>query len=60
VSFDWLGEGMPGPEAFDIIDPETFEPVWSGTTIFIPGPSSGARLIIFLILFTLRRRWRRR
>jgi hypothetical protein len=60
VSFDWLGEGMPGPQAFDIIDPDTFEPLYSGTTVFIPEPSSGVLLIIFLILFTLRRRWRRR
>jgi hypothetical protein len=60
VSFDWLGEGMPGPQAFDIIDPDTFEVIYSGVTVFIPEPSTGALMIIFLSFFTLRRQRRRR
>lgn len=53
VSFDWLGIGDPGPQSFEIIDPDTFETVHTGTTI--PEP---ATLVLFMIggIVALRRR----
>lgn len=38
VSFDWAGIGEPGPQPYDIIDPQTFETIDSGTTI--PEPAT--------------------
>jgi hypothetical protein len=32
VSFDWLGSGLPGAQEFEIVHPETFETLFSGTT----------------------------
>ena len=37
VSFDWLGEGAPGSQYYEIIDPDTFETVDSGWTVPEPG-----------------------
>ena len=33
VSFDWLGEGMPGSQYYEIVNPDTFEPIDTGWTI---------------------------
>jgi MYXO-CTERM domain-containing protein len=33
VTFDWLGPGTPGAQPFDIIDPVTYRPIYSGTTV---------------------------
>ena len=33
ISFDWLGEGVPGPQFYEIIDPATFETIDSGYTV---------------------------
>ena len=38
VSFDWAGIGEPGPQPYDIIDPQTFETIDSGTTV--PEPAT--------------------
>ncbi|MBI1194460.1 MAG: hypothetical protein GC138_01255 [Gammaproteobacteria bacterium] len=38
VRFDYLGLGVPGLQAFDIIDPNTFLVLGSGTTILVPSP----------------------
>lgn len=43
VSFGWLGSGQPGAQLFEIIDPETFEPIYSGLTT--PEPTTLAMLI---------------
>jgi hypothetical protein len=37
VEFDWLGEGLPGSQPFDIVDPETFDIVFSDFTVPEPG-----------------------
>lgn len=37
VSFDWAGEGEPGSQAYEVIDPLTFETIDSGWTIPEPG-----------------------
>jgi len=37
VSFDWLGEGEPGAQFYEIIDPDTFETINSGWTVPEPG-----------------------
>lgn len=42
VSFDWLGEGMPGSQDYEIVNPDTFEVIDSGQTI--PEP---ATLLLF-------------
>jgi hypothetical protein len=38
VSFAWLGVGEPGPQLFEIIEPDSFETLDSGWTI--PEPST--------------------
>jgi len=38
VSFDWLGEGEPGPQFYEIIDPATLETIDSGMTV--PEPAT--------------------
>jgi len=38
VSFDWAGISEPGPQPYDIIDPQTFQTIVSGTTI--PEPAT--------------------
>jgi len=43
VSFDWLGTGTPGQQAFEIVDPTTFAVMDSGFTRAIPEP--GAALL---------------
>lgn len=40
VSFTWLGLGTPGPQAFDIIDPSSFEVLRSGVTTPVPEPGT--------------------
>jgi MYXO-CTERM domain-containing protein len=52
VTFDWLGTGEPGAQPFDIVDPDTFEPIYSGTTV--PEPAAG--LMAMLAAAALRRR----
>lgn len=52
VSFDWLGEGQPGPQPYEIIDPQTFETIDSGQTI----PEPAALLLLGLGTLALRRR----
>jgi hypothetical protein len=37
VSFDWLGEGLPGAQPFDIVDPVSFQVLYSGITVPEPG-----------------------
>jgi len=38
LSFDWLQTGTPGPQAYEVIDPDTIRTVDSGSTILIPEP----------------------
>jgi len=41
VSFNWLGDALiPGPQFYQIIDPETFETIDSGMTKLIPEPAT--------------------
>jgi hypothetical protein len=37
VSFDWSGEGTPGSQYYEIINPATFETIESGYTVPEPG-----------------------
>jgi hypothetical protein len=37
VTFSYLGAGTPGPQTFEIVDPQTFQPLLVGTTN--PGPT---------------------
>ncbi len=53
VLFDWQGPGSPGGQPFAIVDPATYQTIYSGTTL--PEPAS-AILLGFLSVLGLRRR----
>lgn len=38
VAFDWLGSGTPGPQYYEIVDPDTFATIDTGYTI--PEPAT--------------------
>jgi hypothetical protein len=40
VTFDWLGAGAPGAQPFEVVDPETYATLVSGTTAQIPLPGA--------------------
>jgi hypothetical protein len=41
VRFDWLGDALvPGSQFYEIIDPDTFQPIDSGMTKLIPEPAT--------------------
>lgn len=50
VQFDWLGAGTPGPQPFEVYDPNTFDLVETGVTrsagTSIPEPNT---LLLFLL-----------
>jgi hypothetical protein len=53
VSFNFLGSGTPGSQAFEILDPGTFNPLDSGfTTSNVPLPSAFSMFVIGLSLLT--------
>ncbi len=54
VLFDWHGPGNPGAQPFDIIDPGTFETIYSGTTV--PEPAAAGLLAVVGALGLRRRR----
>ena len=49
VSFDWLGVEEPGAQLFEIVDPDSFQTLYSGMTV--PEPSTlcliGAGLVVY-------------
>ena len=51
VSFDWLGEGTPGSQFYEIINPTTFETIDSGWTV----PEPATALVLSFGLLLLRR-----
>jgi hypothetical protein len=52
VQFDWLGTGLPGAQPFDIVDPQTLQPLYSGTTV----PEPAGLLLLALAGLLARRR----
>lgn len=52
VSFDFSGIGEPGPQPYDIIDPQTFQTIDSGTTV----PEPATLLLLGLGGMILRRK----
>jgi len=55
VSFDWLGPGTPGAQAFELYDP-SFATIGTGTTVPIPEPAAIAILIPGFAALAWRRR----
>lgn len=49
VQFDWLGKGTPGAQRFDVVDPTTFETLYSGQSI--PEPTSAVLVGVLAIWF---------
>ena len=41
VQFTWLGAGTPGAQPFEIVDPDTFQTLESGSTTVVPLPATG-------------------
>ncbi len=54
VNFDWLGDGVPGVQPFEIIDSVTFETLYSNVTI--PEPTTLFIIGVGVILCGSRRR----
>jgi len=48
VRFDWLGSGTPGPQLFDIVDPQSLDVLESGRTVPVPEPAALALLLVAL------------
>jgi hypothetical protein len=40
ITFDWLGSGLPTGQRYDVLDPETFETLAQGQTVYIPEPAT--------------------
>ena len=40
VSFQWLGNGTPGPQVFDIVDTSTYATLYEGQTTPVPLPGA--------------------
>jgi hypothetical protein len=51
VAFDWLGQGEPGAQPFEIVDPDSFEVLASGVT-----PEPGSILVLLIGGLACRRR----
>lgn len=58
VSFAFLGQGSPGAQRFDILNPITLAVLESGTTT-VPAPSAGILLATAAMALSMRLRWRR-
>ena len=54
VSFDWLGQGLPSSQLYEIINPDTMATLDSGQTVVVPEPAS--LLILSLGGLLLKRR----
>jgi len=48
VAFDWADAKPPGPQLFDVVDPDTFDTIFSGQTV--PEPASGPLLVLLAVL----------
>jgi hypothetical protein len=59
VQFRWLGAGTPGPQPFQIFDPNTFGLLGSGTTAVVPLPATIWLLATGVAALAGRRRFRR-
>jgi hypothetical protein len=40
ITFDWLGSGLPAVQRYEILNPQTFETLAQGQTVYIPEPAS--------------------
>ncbi len=52
VEFDWLGEGTPGSQRFEILDPGTWEVLASGMTRHAPEPAGICLLALAIAAWT--------
>jgi hypothetical protein len=55
VGFDHLGSDTPGPQRFQIVDPETFSVLESGFTTAVPEPAPACLLGIGVLALAARR-----
>lgn len=46
VAFDWIGDGVPGVQSYEIINPDTFETIETGYTVLVPEPASAMIMIL--------------
>lgn len=60
VQFDWLGPGTPASQAFDIVDPFTFEVIDSGITSLRETVQVSEPATLWLALAGLLLVWRKR
>ncbi|MCK5000965.1 MAG: PEP-CTERM sorting domain-containing protein [Anaerohalosphaera sp.] len=54
VSFNWLGTGTPGQQAFEIVDPATYQTKYRGITI--PEPATLSLMLAAALLLRSRRK----
>jgi hypothetical protein len=54
VKFNWLGQGTPGSQRYEIINPLTFETIDAGVTI--PEPASAAIMSLGAVWMAVKRR----
>jgi len=54
VTFEWLGDGAPGPQSFELYD-ASFQTIESGTTVPIPEPTTALLLAAGLAGLSARR-----
>jgi hypothetical protein len=51
VQFEWIGQNLPGAQAFEISDPNTFDVLQSGETATTPEPSTFWMLAMLIPIF---------
>jgi hypothetical protein len=56
VKFDWNGQGVPGSQSYEIINPTTFDTTDTGYTILVPEPATLLLLGLGVIAVMKRKR----
>jgi hypothetical protein len=56
LELDWLGQGIPGLQAYEIVNPDTYETTDIGYAIPVPEPTNMGLLFLWGAYF-LRKRY---